>query len=338
MLENVMPKTADRISACGYRRFGDDVKLFQKQADGSAFVGGVQHCGSVWLCPNCTLRINELRKRELDALLVGARAARKSVHLMTLTASHTRKTDLKAFLTAMKAAMDHLRTGRAWRGLKVHGTVTATETTYGQNGHHPHFHILILMDQAPNQAAALLQALRQEWMRSLAYVGLTGNQNAFQVQDGSAAGQYVAKWGAAEELTMKAEKKGRKASRSPWQLLDDARDGDLEAGKAWVEYAQVFKGRRQLVWAKGLKALYRIEETTDAEAAEAEAAQGEVIVLRTWDARTAWRDARLRICAILDAAEAGTDLLVAEFGPTDAQRWRDGEALRRIETGMTLTE
>ena len=91
---------------------------------------------------------------------------------------------------------------------------------------------------------------------------------AFQVQGATAAGNYVGKWGAAEELALSGKKSGR-AGRSPFQLLADYADqNDARAGALFAEFAGVFKGRRQLVWSPGLKKLAGIDEVSDEQAAE----------------------------------------------------------------------
>lgn len=329
MVRDELPKAAKRLSECGYRPNDSVVQLKLIPGAGVAFVSGVMRCHSVWLCPCCAPEINETRKVELDALLSRARAAGKSVFLLTLTARHRRGVALRPFLAKLKSALDHMRTGRTWRDLSLHGSVTGTEVTHGDNGWHPHFHLLILMDQPKAEAEAMLARLRAEWDRSLRKVELTGNEAAFQLQDGSEAGKYVAKFGAAEEMSLQTNKKGRHGGRSPWQLLEDAEAGDDEAGRLWVEYAKAFFGRRQLVWSKGLKARYQIDELADEELPLEP--QGEAVVLRTWAADGVWLQARRRLCAILDAAEAGTDLDAAEFGPTDAERWRAMKAEAVIE-------
>jgi hypothetical protein len=78
-------------------------------------------------------------------------------------------------------------------------------------------------------------------------------------------------WDAAREMTGAAFKLGRKAGRTPMQLLADAAlDGDEKAGRLFQEYAAAFKGRRQLSWSSSLKKLYppAEPEKTDVQAAE----------------------------------------------------------------------
>ena len=120
----------------------------------------------------------------------------------------------------------------------------------------------------PGRGARPGRKLREPWLASLRAEGLDGSGAAFQVQGATAAGNYVGKWGAAEELALSGKKSGR-AGRSPFQLLADYADqNDARAGALFAEFAGVFKGRRQLVWSPGLKKLAGIDEVSDEQAAE----------------------------------------------------------------------
>lgn len=315
-----------RLSHCGYVARQFDVALARNGDTGSAGFDGLKTCASVWCCPCCSPRISARRKDELDRLLSGARAEGLAVVMLTLTARHDRETRLAGFLDALKRAKQRLRQRREWRALPFVGSVTATEVTHGMNGYHPHFHEILLLECAPADALSRVEALRRAWLAALAAVGLTGADAAFQVQSASAAGAYVGKFGAAEEIALHGNKRSRNGSRSPWQLLADARDGDAQAAAAWIEYALAFRGRRQLVWSPGLKARFGVDEVADGEAAaevDPEASPPTVEVLRSWaGAGPRWKQARRRRVALVHAAEAGESLDVAEYGPTDALRWR----------------
>jgi hypothetical protein len=222
----------------------------------------------------------------------------------------------------MKGALSRLRQSHGWRSLGFVGSVVATEVTHGKAGFHPHLHLLLILPCPPADALAAVEGLRSEWSRSLGKVGRDCNAAGFQVQAASAAGDYVAKFGAAEELALGKVKLGRGGSRSPWQLLSDASAGDKRACALWVEFALAFKGRRQLQWSNGLKLLCGVGEVSDDQAADAEPA-AEPVTLRAWSGSSPlWRSARRRRCALLDAAETGSSLDAAEYGPTDAERWR----------------
>ena len=333
ILKNHDAALSKRLSHCGYVARQFEVTLERKGDTGKAGFDGLKTCASVWCCPCCSPRISARRKDELDVLLSGARASGLAVVMLTLTARHDRQMKLAPFLDALKGAKRRFRQRREWRGLKpvFVGSVTATEVTHGRNGWHPHFHEIAVLDCPPAAALSLIEGLRAAWLACLHGVGLSGNDAAFQVQSAQAAGAYVAKFGAAEELALQGEKRGRNGSRGVWQLLDDARDGCARSAAIWREYALAFRGRRQLVWSPGLKARFGVGETSDDEAAaEVDPAPPAAEVLRAWaGAGDRWRSARRRRVALVQAAEAGSSLDAAEYGPTDALRWqlRGGDAV-----------
>lgn len=276
---------------------------------------GLQTCGSVWACPCCGARISETRRDEMNELLAWARAQGYQVMMLTLTARHGRDDDLAELLDRMKDAKRRWAQHRSYRQIKgqMVGTVTATEVTGGgAHGWHPHFHMIAILNGDVD-----LTPLRDAWLASLRGAGLDGAGAAFQAQGADAAGNYIAKWGAAEELTLSQRKKGRgRTGRTPAQLLAASCDeADRQAGHLWAEYATVFHGRRQLVWSRGLKALAGVGEVDDQEAAQDQQQDGQIETARANIPHRVWRDdvaARRadRRAELLDRAE--------EVGPYEA--------------------
>lgn len=313
----ILPR--ERVSLCRWAvasmAKGVDVHLTQ-YGDGAlrAHFAGLQTCGSVWHCPFCGRRISEHRRGELNALLAWAREQGLHPVMVTLTARHGIRDRLTDQLEAMKLAKRRLRQRREWRAIKgrISGTVTATEVTYGGHGWHTHFHEILLIEADDEaEALALIGGLGRVWRACLVGVGLSGGRAAWQAQGAAAAGQYVAKWGAGEELTLSSSKAGKGKGRTPIQLLTDADAGDDSCRDLWRTYALAFKGRRQLVWSPGLKARAEISDKSDDEAAADEAQKDAEVepLLRVehadWTGRRGWRGARHRRARVLDAAETG---------------------------------
>jgi len=247
--------------------------VYNFQARNARFTN-LQTCGSVWDCPCCSSSISEKRRVELNDLLIYARTSKLFPIMLTLTVKHNYADNLANLLDSLKEAKRRMTNHRGYKKVKekLIGTVTATEVTGGGvNGWHPHFHmILILKTSTEEEALALVKTLKQPWLVSLRAEGLEGSDAAFQVQNASAAGKYITKWGAAEELTLAGKKKGMGAGRTPFQLLADYADDDSRAGFLFQEYARAFKGRRQLVWSNGLKKLAKINEQSDEDIAAEE--------------------------------------------------------------------
>ena len=90
-------------------------------------------------------------------------------------------------------------------------------------------------------------------------------ERGVDVRDGNYADQYVAKWGLEHELTKGHVKKGRAESLTPFDLLRQYPESPELFGDLFREFADAFKGKRQLVWTKGLKELLAVDEKTDEE-------------------------------------------------------------------------
>lgn len=320
-----LAKLGVRVSHCGYVAHQSFVDLERNNATGKAGYRGLVSCGNLWVCPVCSARISFKRQGELNDLLQRSRAAGYSPLLLSLTFQHKRGDVLASILDQFKDAQGRFRRRRDWAALKAFdvATVSALELTHGGNGWHPHAHILVLVKAAPAAAFKLVNGLRSGWLASLKSAGLHGGKAAWQLQDASAAGSYVSKWGAGEELALHGAKSGRNGARTPFAILADARDGCRQSSALFAEYAAAMVGRRQLVWSNGLKAQFGIGETSDADAAqEAEPASVPSLeTLRSWASSGDWRNARRRRVAIVHAAQAGGDLSAAEYGPTDAEIW-----------------
>lgn len=316
-------RSAGGLAICGTRPVAGSVALRRNVATGRVAFAGLRHCGKVWLCPCCSPRIANGRRDELNKMLAGARAKGLAPFMVTLTARHDASMAAAPFLDKLKLAKRRMRQRREWRALPFEGSVTATEVTHGRNGWHSHFHEIVLLSGDTVEGLRQLKALAAVWRRCLESYGLSGGKSAFQVQGASAAGDYIGKFGAGEEMALHGSKEGRHGSRTPWQLLDDARDGDKRAAALWLEYAAAFHGRSQLVWSPGLKARFAIGEMTDEEAAakEAETAADAWEILRVYTADR-WREVANRQLALIRAAERGACLDHAENGPTDQKRWR----------------
>lgn len=300
----------ERVSKCRWaiqRR--DQAIEVTKHSDGRASYAGLQTCASVWACPVCSQRVSEQRRQEMNHCLAWARAEEHRIYMLTLTCRHERGDSLEEQLSSMKAALKRLRQRRDWKAIKrdfLIGNVTATEVTHGANGWHTHFHIILIANSSIDDR---LEGLRNSWLSSLRTEGLDGvGEFAFRVDHGDRAGEYVAKFGAAEEITLGQQKRGRGEGRTPFQLLHDFTfEHERRAGGLFVEFAETFKGTRQLVWSNGLRELCGADDIDDDEAA-GDGEGDEMIALidnETWvgDRAAGRLGARYRRVKILDAAE-----------------------------------
>ncbi|WP_417821370.1 protein rep [Terasakiella sp.] len=266
----------ERVHTCGQRATSQVVTLHHENE--TSHFGGIETCGSVWHCPVCAAKITEGRREELDALLKAHKEAGGFAYMATFTMPHNKFQHPKELKDTVSEAWRKTKAGKKWQQMRDEcgwlGDVRALEITHGENGWHPHIHVLILFkshasDQDANDLAEWLFSTWQKRVFKMGY-GLC-SRDAFRfdpVSNESGAADYVSKWGASHELTKAHMKKGR-GGRTPWQILRSYQDtGSEEDARLFRQYGKAFKGARQLTWSRGLRALYLEEpEKTDEELA-----------------------------------------------------------------------
>lgn len=273
--KRLLPKSRTAQCLRRIQPINTEVHVWQSTKHGTCHYSGLEVCSSVWLCAVCAAKISERRRLELLQAMEQHKANGGQVLLLTLTNPHTLTDDLPAMLKAQALAMSRFNGTKAarllWSSIDCLGTVRAWEVTHGANGWHPHFHLLLFV-----RSGLDLEPLRARfysvWANCcrLAKLPIPSEQHGVRLDDGSKAAEYVSKglWGLDREMTKGHLKKAKSGGRSPFDLLRSFMyDNDKQAGVLFREYAAAFKGKRQLVWSKGLKALFAVEEKTDEETA-----------------------------------------------------------------------
>ncbi|WP_208414889.1 protein rep, partial [Paenibacillus castaneae] len=259
------------------------VDIFKHRQTQKAFYGGLMICGSVWVCPVCASKISERRRMELRQVFDIHHSRNGYTTMLTLTFSHTRFDKLKDLLAAFTKALKRFQSGRAYAQLRKElgyiGTIRAFEITYGENGWHPHVHLLILHNNEidPWDRDDYECRFYDLWAIACESADLkTSRLHGLKLDDADQADQYITKWGEVKsawgtdsEMTKANIKKGREGSLTPFDFLRICvEDGDLIYESQFKEYASATKGQRQLFWSHGLKKQFEIEEKTDEEIAE----------------------------------------------------------------------
>lgn len=194
--------------------------------------------------------------------------------------------------------------GKQWRRIKdlmqIEGTVKALEVTHGRNGWHPHLHVLLFCKREPfdNDYIEIEARIRRKWDLALSHEGLHCDRHGVDLRLGDHdVGDYVDKfgndldserlsfevvgghyklgrsggetWQREHEMLPPDERKAKLGNRTSTQLLFDYSIlGDKQAGFLWLTYARAFKGRNQLVWSRGFKARFGLDDVDDQELAE----------------------------------------------------------------------
>lgn len=308
----------------------------QKHPEGSkAYYSGLMVCGSVWVCSVCAARITEERRQELTRAL---EVTGFTPYLVTYTLRHKKIDKLSEITNAMLAAFRAMKSGKAWQYLKDEyewvGSIKSLEVTHGDHGWHPHQHELVMLDETLSKSAqnGLLTSLRLKWDGALRRRGFDASWDhgvdlratSEDIQD------YVAKWGhqpivttwgLEHELTKQPVKRGKNGGRTPVQLLADYGVGDIQAARLWREYAMAFKGKKQLVWSKGLRGILGMgDELADVELAST-IPDGTVTLARlSPDEWKAIRKADLR-GELLDAAGSLDEAQFRRWLSEKLERW-----------------
>lgn len=229
----------------------------------------LQVCGSVWMCPVCASKISETRRQELSLAI--AKTDYQAM-LLTFTMQHHKGDKLADLVRGLMAAFDSFKSGQYWQKKRKEygwlGSIRAIEVTYGDNGWHPHLHDLVLLEKPLDAGSRgfFTRLIKERWLMVLARQGYSASlDHGADVREGhNDIADYVAKhgrlpkvtgWTVVHEVTKAVSKKAHKDGRTPYQLLADSMAGDRQSGRLFMEYARVFKGKRQLVWSEGLRAL-----------------------------------------------------------------------------------
>jgi len=291
-----------------------EARIHKSTAHGRAFYSGLQVCASVWACPVCAAKISERRRSELVSAIDSARMLGLQVQLLTLTVPHGLGDDVRLVLDGILSAWRKSTTSRAGKALRkqigVRGTVRALEVTHGNNGFHPHLHVLLFLDQG-YPPSAVQREFSLLWRDACAKAGLPvpSFEHGCRVDDGSHAARYASKWGLESEMTKSHMKKAKTGGKSPWDLLRDVlakRDGHEKSAALFRVYAEVFKGRRQLYWSNGLRDLLDVgKEISDEEVAAIQEDNAQVLAELTVEQ---WR-------AILVTKSEAVVLTLAEDHP-----------------------
>lgn len=128
------------------------IKVNQTASSGTkAKFGNVFVCDDIWRCPVCSKKISFERGKEIQkAIDVHNHQNGKVVSMLTLTISHSRDDDLAWLLKKLAEAKKRLFGDRLMRKvfeqMRLVGHITNTEFTHGDNGWHPHHHIIVFAD------------------------------------------------------------------------------------------------------------------------------------------------------------------------------------------------
>lgn len=316
-----------RTAKCKYVRCSSNfVGVHKDKEHGKAFFSNLLACGSVWSCPVCASKIQERRREEIAAAISWAYVNDLQPVMVTLTFPHRSWHKLRDLLDQQATALKLLRAGQPWERFKTcidyQGLIRSLELTHGDNGWHPHTHELWFVRSSVD-AALMLPEILKRWESACMRAGLLDAANAHQleafrlhavdVKGWCSESDYLAKqddsrhWGADREIAKGSTKEGRAKGRHAFGLLKEASETSGPArrsGRLYLVYIAAMRGKRQIIWSRGLKERVQVDDVTDEALAEEQREEADFlgsIMDEDWKTvRTAGAWAPL-----LDAAEVG---------------------------------
>lgn len=342
-----------RTCSCTRLRVSQTVSIVKSSTNKKSFFGGLSSCGSASTCSICAAKINERKANELRVMANQAAAMNNHLSLLTLTTPHTESDKIEELLPKINTALSEFWSGgwatRFKKKYGIIGNVRSFEVLHGDNGWHPHFHLIVVSEKklpatGRSEKNQTLQDQSDDWLHILnrwktvsinAGLGMP-NYNGLDVQNGDKAGEYISKFGSDEQIletkkgkkitwdmmdeaTKGMTKLGKKGGRTPWALLSDSVDSDLtaeqrkEAKFLFLFYARAIKGKNMLRWSKGLRDHFGLgKQATDEEIIKQEEDKADLlchILPIEWKQILKLKHRNL----VLDLAEAGGSIAVARY-------------------------
>lgn len=279
-----------RVCDCLHKMRSKNVEVWKSAKNSLHYYGGLVVCGSVWDCLPCAQKVSEKRAAEIKQAVESWEAQGGSVQMVTLTFPHYENQKCKPLRDKFQDARRLMKHRPSYKSLMKQigliGEINRTEVTYGQNGWHIHCHTILFTE---GKTILSPGAIFPMWANACESVGLPSPSRAHGVtiSTPSQIADYIAKqgketsnWTLEKEMTKGHIKRGGKEGLTPFDLLRAYRDTKQERfADLFREYSTTFKGTRQLVWSRGLKSRFLIDDITDEEAAENHDEMDEILAL-----------------------------------------------------------
>jgi hypothetical protein len=309
-----------RIRSCGKAPLGSAIAI--RKRDGVAHFAGLETCGSVHACPVCMAKILTRRAGEVSAAADNWYRAGNSVVMLNLTMAHDDAMRLGKLLKVVAKAWRNVQGTRRWRALRdcyeLEHLIKSLEHTHGDNGWHPHLHVLVFF-RGELTAAALAEVgayIKAKWSAELVKAGYRPCDPVHGVTlvpcySAAEAGAYIAKTtdgrAVGNEMARADLKRGRGNHRTPNEILENFRlTGDKRDLMLWREYERATKGHQRISWSNGARAeLLPGPEESDEEIASEEVGGDLLGTVGRNDWYRKVVPVMGRPAAVLEAAEAG---------------------------------
>ena len=237
----------------------DKVKLIKDQKN-NVHKKGCVRCNMLRACSNC--RQISLREKRQQLRFVTQKSNTDLV-MATLTMPHKKGDSLVEMMSTLKKAWNSLRNDRHFKKVQekfgFDWGVCSIEVTHGQNGFHPHYHVLLgFKDWQSDGIEYLSKTIQEIWVRVCDAFRKDENiatSNVFatkvtEIKDEFV--EYVAKWNVYNEIADSSQlKTGKNGNKSIAQLELEATEQYEKKGRidkslflTLREYYQVMTGTK----------------------------------------------------------------------------------------------
>ena len=273
----------ERCQKCATESIGKESGVFLDIENGSCRMDSLETCSSVWACPVCRHKILNQRQQDLNKLGELYEKDGGKIYLLTLTIPHYQNERLATVKDGLMSTFKRLIQSKMWRKFKKNfdGYTRCIEINYGENGFHPHIHMLIYTPENIDCQKRSDQ-IYKKWFDLVSKYQKRTPKRAYAVDLRPAEKKdYLAKWAGANELTGLSEKSGKNGNYtitdlenllvSPSKNSPDCLPVEKVASILYEYYTET-KGNRLLTHSqtiykdgKSLKKYYLQDEKTDEE-------------------------------------------------------------------------
>lgn len=260
------------VHFCGHTRSMVSGVNLESDCNGNSNLLGVVRCNSIYQCNYCQQRILTRRQQELDIINNEHLKTGGGVYLVSLTVKHSNLDGFSDLLGSSKtkkgllgAYSQIVSNSRSFKSLldkyKIKMSCRAFESTWGlNNGFHVHLHCLYYMENilTDKELLSFKNEFHKIWVKAVDKAGLKipDIKHGVDIQDGSKAGKYIAKWSSSNELSSGSHKKAKNNNFTINQLENFLIEPDIKrlpiplskVKKVLSEYYKGCRGKRFLTW------------------------------------------------------------------------------------------
>ena len=242
-----------RINGCGCRPI-DANKDFDviKGQKGNVYLGNVQKCGMIWLCPVCLIKLNKHKLEWLKLTLDHHSKQNRKMSFNTLTIQHKRYSRLEDTMDLLQSVYRAVYKNRKLQSLKKEHQIEwiyTMEITYGANGWHPHFHFLVVSKTDHSSVKEYNKLFKLLYKKEIEKRGLLYKEGVTidikSISNDNEIANYMTKQNAVYEITSNQNKTSYKASKNYLELVSDYIDNGVDHTNLLLEYSDATHRKRQ---------------------------------------------------------------------------------------------